>query len=159
MYVPEMIFGHLLTGSNFDDNQDKVTGGRNGLGAKLTNIYSTEFIVETASTKYGKKFKQVYSNNMANRSKPSITSFEGKDYTKFTFKPDLTRFEMETLEDDMIEMMKKRVYDVAGCNSSLKVWLNGKRIPMKNFQDYVKLYFRSSMLEGKAMPSLVRFLI
>jgi DNA topoisomerase-2 len=66
---------------------------------------------------------------------------------------------METLEDDMIEMMKKRVYDVAGCNSSLKVWLNGKRIPMKNFQDYVKLYFRSSMLEGKAMPSLVRLFI
>jgi len=47
MYVPEMIFGHLLTGSSFDDAIERVTGGRNGLGAKLTNIYSKEFTVET----------------------------------------------------------------------------------------------------------------
>ena len=27
MYVPTMIFGHLLTSSNYDDSQKKVTGG------------------------------------------------------------------------------------------------------------------------------------
>lgn len=46
MYVPELIFGVLLTGSNYDDTQKRVVGGRNGFGAKLTNVYSTEFIVE-----------------------------------------------------------------------------------------------------------------
>ena len=45
-YVPELIFGHLLTGSNFDDDERKTTGGRNGYGAKLANIFSTEFIIE-----------------------------------------------------------------------------------------------------------------
>lgn len=35
MYVPELIFGNLLTGSNFDDDQKKTTGGRNGFGAKV----------------------------------------------------------------------------------------------------------------------------
>jgi hypothetical protein len=40
VYVPELIFGHLLTGSNFDDDETKVTGGRNGFGAKLANIFS-----------------------------------------------------------------------------------------------------------------------
>ncbi|RYH22229.1 hypothetical protein EON65_19550, partial [archaeon] len=35
IYVPELIFGHLLTGSNFDDEEQKTTGGRNGYGAKL----------------------------------------------------------------------------------------------------------------------------
>jgi DNA topoisomerase II len=58
-YVPELIFGHLLTGSNFDDKQKKTTGGRNGYGAKLANIFSTEFIVETADAPSGKKYKQV----------------------------------------------------------------------------------------------------
>ncbi len=47
IYVPEMIFGQLLTGSNYDDDAKKVTGGRNGYGAKLTNIFSRRFTVET----------------------------------------------------------------------------------------------------------------
>jgi DNA topoisomerase-2 len=42
-----MIFGQLLTGSNYDDDAKKVTGGRNGYGAKLTNIFSRRFTVET----------------------------------------------------------------------------------------------------------------
>jgi len=51
IYVPELIFGHLLTSSNYDDTQKKVTGGRNGYGAKLTNIFSKKFVVETADSK------------------------------------------------------------------------------------------------------------
>lgn len=60
MYVPEMIFGTLLTSSNYNDDERKVTGGRNGYGAKLCNIFSTKFILETSSKEYNKKFKQVY---------------------------------------------------------------------------------------------------
>jgi hypothetical protein len=52
VYVPELIFGHLLTSSNYNDNERKVTGGRNGYGAKLCNIFSTEFIVETGTPRY-----------------------------------------------------------------------------------------------------------
>ena len=59
MYVPELIFGTLLTSSNYDDEQKKVTGGRNGYGAKLCNIFSTDFTVETACSESGKVFKQV----------------------------------------------------------------------------------------------------
>ncbi|RWW86022.1 hypothetical protein BHE74_00005257 [Ensete ventricosum] len=59
VYVPELIFGHLLTSSNYDDNVKKTTGGRNGYGAKLTNIFSTEFIIETADGRRQKKYKQV----------------------------------------------------------------------------------------------------
>jgi DNA topoisomerase-2 len=63
VYVPELIFGHLLTSSNYDDTQKKTTGGRNGYGAKLTNIFSTEFIIETADGKRQKKYKQVLDMN------------------------------------------------------------------------------------------------
>jgi DNA topoisomerase II len=59
VYVPELIFGHLLTSSNYDDNVKKTTGGRNGYGAKLTNIFSTEFVIQTADGKRQKKYKQV----------------------------------------------------------------------------------------------------
>lgn len=60
--MPELIFGHLLTSSNYNDNEKKMTGGRNGYGAKLCNIFSTEFIVETACSASGKKYKQVKKN-------------------------------------------------------------------------------------------------
>ena len=60
VYVPELIFGHLLTSSNYDDTVKKTTGGRNGYGAKLTNIFSTEFVIETADGKRLKKYKQVW---------------------------------------------------------------------------------------------------
>jgi DNA topoisomerase-2 len=52
LYVPELVLGTLLTGSNFDDKIAKVTGGRNGFGAKLANIFSTSFNVETADAVY-----------------------------------------------------------------------------------------------------------
>ncbi|KAM0929007.1 hypothetical protein ACQ4PT_001893 [Festuca glaucescens] len=58
IYVPELIFGHLLTSSNYDDDERKTTGGRNGYGAKLTNIFSTEFVIETADGRRQKKYKQ-----------------------------------------------------------------------------------------------------
>ena len=56
VYVPELVFGHLLTSSNYDDSIRKVTGGRNGFGAKLTNIFSKKFTITTADTKNKKKF-------------------------------------------------------------------------------------------------------
>ena len=72
VYVPDMIFGTLLTSSNYNDNDKKVTGGRNGYGAKLTNIFSTEFTVETAEKESGKSFKLTWTDNMASKGKPVI---------------------------------------------------------------------------------------
>lgn len=72
MYVPEMIFGHLLTSSNYNDEEKKVTGGRNGYGAKLCNIFSTNFMVETATREYKKSFKQIWANNMSKTTPPKV---------------------------------------------------------------------------------------
>ncbi|GLJ21974.1 hypothetical protein SUGI_0411630 [Cryptomeria japonica] len=142
VYVPELIFGHLLTSSNYDDNVKKTTGGRNGYGAKLTNIFSTEFIIETADGKRQKKYKQVFTNNMSSKSEPTITKCkEGENWTKVTFKPDLAKFSMTDLEPDVVALMKKRVVDLAGClGKGVKVELNGKCLPVKSFENYVDLY-------------------
>lgn len=141
VYVPELIFGHLLTSSNYDDNEKKVVGGRNGYGSKLANIFSTEFIVETADTVNGKRFKQVFRNNMTSKDDPIIRSNPKKEsFTKITFCPELSRFGLTHLDDDIVALMKKRVHDIAGVNSSIKVYLNGSKINIKTFKDYVALY-------------------
>jgi len=149
-YVPTLIFSHLLTGSNFDDDEEKTTGGRNGYGAKLANIFSTEFIVECMDVKKGKKFHQVFTNNMTTVGKPIIkncTAAEKKkgDYTKITFSPDLEKFKMTSLDEDTVALLSKRAYDIAGsmCNiggKNLVVTLNGKKVPIKSFQDYIKIF-------------------
>lgn len=141
IYVPELIFGNLLTSSNYDDNEKKVVGGRNGFGAKLANIFSTEFTIETADAQRGKRYKQVFRNNMADKDEPIIKSNPKKEaYTKISFSPDLARFGMTHLDDDIVSLLKKRVYDIAGINAGLKVYFNGSKLPIKSFKDYVALY-------------------
>ncbi|KAL2461238.1 DNA topoisomerase 2 [Abeliophyllum distichum] len=146
VYVPELIFGHLLTSSNYDDHEKKTTGGRNGYGAKLTNIFSTEFVIETADGRRQRKYKQVFTCNMGNKSHPAISKCkEGENWTKVTFKPDLSKFNMTHLEDDAVALMKKRVIDMAGClGKNVKVELNGEDIRVRSFGDYCNLYLKSA---------------
>jgi len=53
-----------LTSSNYDDKEQKVTGGRNGFGAKLTNIFSREFEISTGSSRLRKVYTQRFYDNM-----------------------------------------------------------------------------------------------
>ncbi|KAG8948449.1 DNA topoisomerase 2, partial [Tulasnella sp. 419] len=153
IYIPELIFGNLLTSSNYDDDEKKLTGGRNGYGAKLANIYSTEFIVDTADRHTGQKYKQVFSNNMSKKGAPKITkNTRNEEYTHITFKPDLKRFGMETIDEDTEALLKKRVYDMAGTVKDIKVFLNGERIKVKGFKSYAEMYL-SSVADASAEAS------
>lgn len=142
VYVPELIFGQLLTSSNYDDKEEKVTGGRNGYGAKLCNIFSREFVIETSDSEVGLRYYQRYFNNMSGRDEPVITKCDGSDFTQITFKPDLKRFNMERLDNDFVSLIKKRVYDLSGIVKNVQVFLNGERINIRNFRDYVGLYLQ-----------------
>ena len=129
MYIPELVLGNLMTGSNFDDNVGRLTGGRHGFGAKLTNIFSKRFEIECADSKEGLIYNQVWENNMQKRSDPYIQPYRNKNsYVRITFQPDFHRFNMDTfLDDDTARVMERRVVDVAGVNPHLDVQLNGKR--------------------------------
>ena len=142
-----MIFGHLLTSSNYDDEEQKVTGGRNGYGAKLCNIFSTEFILDTADSKTKQKYKQVWTHNMSKMGKASITNNKGDDYTKITFTPDFTKFKMQGMDDDFEALVKRRVYDLAGTSRGVKVWLNGERIKVNSFKKYMEMYTKAIKAE------------
>ena len=139
-----MIFGHLLTSSNYDDEQQKVTGGRNGYGAKLCNVFSTTFTLETADSKTKKKYVQTWTNNMSNMGKAKITDNKGDDYTKVTFTPDFSKFGMAGMDDDFEALVKRRVYDLAGTGKGVKVHLNGERIKnVRNFKTYMEMYTKA----------------
>uniref|UniRef100_A0A8C0P5P7 DNA topoisomerase 2 n=1 Tax=Canis lupus familiaris TaxID=9615 RepID=A0A8C0P5P7_CANLF len=137
VYVPALIFGQLLTSSNYDDDEKKVTGGRNGYGAKLCNIFSTKFTVETACKEYKHSFKQTWMNNMMKTSEAKIKHFDGEDYTCITFQPDLSKFKMEKLDKDIVALMTRRAYDLAGSCKGVKVMFNGKKLPGGRHVDYV----------------------
>merc|ERR1719392_195678 len=116
VYVPELVFGHLLTSDNYDDTEKKVTGGRNGFGAKLTNIFSTRFVVETAG--HGKLYRQKWTSNMSRKEKPVIKKYSGEEFTSIEFWPDLEKFGMAELEADTVALMRRRVYDLGGTSGS-----------------------------------------
>lgn len=131
VYIPELVFGHLLTSSNYDDSIKKVTGGRNGYGAKLANIFSKTFKITVADTKEKKKYTQVFKNNMAVIQEPKIDEYSPDhfDFTEVTFEPDLKKFGLDKITQDMESLMIKRVYDIAGCTpNSVNVYVNGKKI-------------------------------
>ncbi|XP_076089430.1 DNA topoisomerase 2-alpha-like isoform X1 [Mytilus galloprovincialis] len=151
MFVPTMIFGHLLTSSNYDDTEKKVTGGRNGYGAKLCNIFSTKFIVETSSKDYHKAFKQTWIDNMGKTKEPTITDSKNEDFTSVTFYPDLKKFKMSSLDKDTVDLFTRRAYDIAAASKGVKVFLNGKKLPVKNFKDYVDLYIKDKV-DDNNMP-------
>lgn len=122
MYVAEMIFGNLLTSSNYDDDEKKTTGGRNGYGAKLCNIFSTKFIIETADKK--RKFKMIWEKNMKKKSEPKVTPYDKDEYTKelikkipvFDFSP---MFERVRLSRKFIFSSLKRLHFI-------RIWKNLK---------------------------------
>ena len=109
-----------------------LAGGRNGYGAKLCNIFSTKFTVETQCNEYKKAFKQTWNNNMGKSTDPKIVPAKGEDYTCVTFYPDLKRFGMETLSRDTVDLFTRRAYDIAAASRGVKVFLNGKKLPVSH---------------------------
>ncbi len=144
MYVPEMIFGKLLTSGNYEQ-KGKVVGGKNGYGAKLANIFSQYFDVEIWDTVRNLKYYQRFSENMYKKEQPLITQLPKgtkESMTKITFLPDYERFNIKNITPDMISLLKKRVYDIAGTtDNSVKVYYNDELIPIKSFEDYIKLHY------------------
>jgi DNA topoisomerase-2 len=140
--VPSMIFGELLSGSNFDDDNERTVGGTNGLGCKLANIFSTRFIVEVIDHKNKKKFVQEWSNNMEAVGKASVTKSSNKNSNiKVTFYPDFKRFGISDLNNDHYNLFYRRAIDIAGMNKNLKVYFNEKLIKTNNFKSYIDLHF------------------
>ena len=142
IYIPELIFGYMLTSTNYDDKEEKVVGGTNGLGSKCTNIFSKSFMVETVDAARKRIYHQEFTNNMSEKTVPVIKYCAKKPYTVITFTPDYERFNMtKGLTQDMYDLFVKRCYDMcAMTDSDVNVFLNGEKLDIKTFERYVDLY-------------------
>jgi len=142
IWIPELIFAHLRTSTNYDKEAKKVTGGKNGFGIKLGFIWSTHGRVETIDHIRKLKYTQEFEDNLNVIKPPSVTKCSNKPYTLISFKPDYKRMGLnEGLTSDMLNLLKRRIYDLAAVtDKSVKVKYNGEIVPIKNFLQYVDLY-------------------
>ena len=136
-YIPELCFGVMRAGSNFNDDESREGVGTNGLGFVAANIFSKEFRVETADGK--NRFTQIYTNNLSKKTKPEITA-TGSHYTIITYHPDFERFGMTGIDDDTFKLIESRVYEVAGTNPNLKICFNGKNTFINSFEEYCRMF-------------------
>uniref|UniRef100_A0AB39JER0 DNA topoisomerase 2 n=1 Tax=Florenciella sp. virus SA2 TaxID=3240092 RepID=A0AB39JER0_9VIRU len=146
IWIPELIFAHLRTSTNYDKSQKKITGGKNGFGFKLVLIWSKSGTIETVDHNRGLKYIQRFEDNLNIIHKPSITKCKSKPYTKVTFYPDYSRLKLSGLSDDMISLFQRRVYDIAGITpKNVKVKFNNNIVGINDFQSYIKMYLTDDM--------------
>lgn len=145
-WIPEMIFSNLKAGSNFSDDEERTWAGTNGVGSSLTNIYSHKFIIITCDGK--NIFNQVFTNNMRERTEATIKKSK-TNHTQISFIPDFSRFGLEGIDESHFKMIEKRVYDLAACNTDIKIYFNDKLLNFNSFEDYIKLYVEDYFFEFK----------
>jgi len=145
IYIPELIFGELLTSSNYDKDEIKHVGGKNGYGAKLANIFSVKFTITTVDKNKNKKFSMSFYDNKKRKDKPTITKYTSKPFTQIDYIPDFKRFNIEGISDDMMELMKKRAFDMAACSGNdLNIFFNDEKIDCRTFEKYINLYLEKA---------------
>ena len=145
VWIPQMIFGELRTSTNYDKDEKRIVGGKNGFGFKLVLIWSVVGSIETVDHTRGLKYFQTFNRNLDEISAPVITKVKTtKPYTKVTFKPDYRRFGIEGLTPDMMALLKKRFYDICAVTDQnekkIKFMLNEVPSSIKNFQQYIDMY-------------------
>ena len=145
-WIPEMVFSNLKAGSNFDDTEERSWAGTNGVGSTLTNIYSKEFKISTCDGK--NHFTQTFTNNMRERTQPVVKKAKS-NHTEISYITDLEKFGLTDIDDDHYKMIEKRIYDIAACNTGLKIYFNGNLININSFEDYIKLYTEEYFYEFK----------
>ena len=137
IWIPELIFGHLLTSSNYNDEEQRVTGGRNGYGAKLANVFSSKFHIDISDGK--KVYWQDWTDNMSKVQPPTIATPADKisPYVSITFYPDWKRFGGP---GDFLKLVEKRAWDAAMWCSKAQIYLNKELLKVPSLEEYVKMH-------------------
>jgi DNA topoisomerase-2 len=157
VYIPELIFSHFLTSSNYDDSQKRLKAGMNGLGAKITSTFSKRFEVETQWK--NQHYVQVFRDNLSIIEDPKILKNKRRtDFTKITFEPDCERFGTSTITDDTIRVLCKRTYDAtAWTNGRVKIYFNDTKLNINSFASYIDLYLDPNQHKEKVIVQTDRW--
>lgn len=140
LYNAELIFGHLLTSSNYDDKEERMTSGRNGLGIKLTNVFSKEFTVKAYDPESKTLFQKTWINNMRESTPHKLTHPKAKNgYTEVSWIPDFEKFKMVAYDNAALSVIYYQVLNAAMV-TKIPVWLNGVKIHFKSLLDYARCF-------------------
>lgn len=143
MYIPQLIFGELLTSTNYDKDEKKLVGGKNGYGVKLVNIFAKSLKVRIVDGTRGLSYEQTFSDNMTKVTIPVVKSSKQKSSVSLRWEPDYSRFGYlgGKIPDEMIRLIERRVYDLAmTVGKDVKVTWNGTFIKCRSLVDYAKAY-------------------
>jgi DNA topoisomerase-2 len=142
-YIHTMIFGHFRTGENYNDEEERDVSGRNGYGAKVSNVFSSSFQIEAVDPEKGIKFTQMWNNNMRDVEKPKLFKSKlAKGYTCIKWIPDFKVFNMKSYTDEIISLFYKYVIDTAML-TGISVYFNDVKVNVKNLEEYSRLYLEN----------------
>jgi DNA topoisomerase-2 len=163
MYVPTFLFGTLFQGSNRDPPEDSIIGGTNGLGGKLSNIFSTNFVLETTCAENQKYFVQQWLDHKSvekppiikSLSDPSLSQERRIPHTLLSFIPDYTgifKYEAAAYAVPVLaDLIRTRAFfaaayarhAIAGVKSQqpFELWFNDERITVRNITDIANIFF------------------
>ena len=140
-WIPQMIFGELLTSTNYDKNEKKLVGGKNGYGVKLVNIFAKQMVVTVVDQPRSLIYAQTFKNNMTEVGAPVVKPSKHKSYVCVDWSPDFARFGMTEITVDMIRLIERRVWDLAmTLGKEVKVSWNGTAVKCKNLTEYAKAF-------------------
>ncbi len=140
IYVPELIFGNLLTSSNYDKEVDRTGCGRNGYGAKLVNIFSKLFSLKIGDSVRGLEYHQYWTDNMDVRHEPVITQYAGESYVEITYELDFQRFGYQQYPEEALALFARHAADTA-LMMKTPVYFNQTLLNYSNVRNYAKLLF------------------
>lgn len=139
IFIPEMLFGHLRSSTNYNEKEDRIVGGRHGLGVKLVFIWSKSAVIEGVDSKRALRYVQKFGANLSSIDKPLIKACAPSTapYTKITFMPDYARMGLDGIPKEMIQAFHKRVYDLCVVTPGVRIRYNGRVIPKRTFANYI----------------------
>ena len=146
IYIPQMIFGELLTSTNYDKSEKKLVGGKNGYGVKLVNIFAHKMTITIVDDKRHLKYTQTFENNMSKVSEPKITSCKTKPYVEIEWVPDLVRFGWkDSIPSELLEVVQRRVFDLAmTVGKDVKVTWCETPIKFRDLTTYASWYLKDN---------------
>ena len=144
VWIPQMIFGELLTSTNYNKDEKKLVGGKNGYGVKLVNIFAKEMKVIVHDKARKLLYQQTFADNMTKIGKPEVTTPKKKPdvlSVAVGWKPDFARFGMTEITDSMRRLIERRVWDLAmTLGKDVKVSYNNELVKCRSLLEYAKSF-------------------
>ena len=156
-YIPQMIFGELLTSTNYDKTEKKLVGGKNGYGVKLVNIFSKKLVLTVVDGVRGLKYIQTFEDNMSKVGVPSVKACKTKPYVEIEWTPDFNRFGWSTpaIPAGILQVIQRRVFDLAmTVGKEVKVTWCGTHIKFRDLATYAAWYLPKDALVVTDVPHL-----